>query len=63
MAYWVWLVMDLPVHSRSLDKVDGVAGIRIERTGSFRLSKKKLLDPVDEFRATNKTEGKPFPGS
>ena len=45
---------------RSLDKVDGVTGIRIERTGSFRLSKKKLLDPVEDFRANSKTEGMCF---
>ena len=46
------------VHAcRSLDKVDGVTGIRIERAGSFRLSKRKLGDPVDDFRANNKTEG------
>lgn len=42
---------------RSLDKVDGVTGIRIERTGSFRLSKRRLADPVEEFRANNRTEG------
>ena len=42
---------------RSLDKVDGVTGLRIERTGSFRLSKRKLTDPVDEFRASTRTEG------
>lgn len=42
---------------RSLDKVDGVTGIRIERTGSFRLSKKKFVDPVEDFRTSNKTEG------
>lgn len=40
-----------------MDKVDGVTGVRIERTGSFRLSKRKLMDPVDEFRANNITEG------
>ena len=43
---------------RSLDKTDGVTGLRIERTGSFRLSKKKLSDPIEDFRATNKTEGR-----
>lgn len=54
VARRVWSSLCVP---RSLDKVDGVTGIRIERTGSFRLSKKKLLDPVEDFRANNKTEG------
>ena len=42
---------------RNLEKEDPVTGVRIERTGSFRLSKRKLTDPVDDFRASHKTEG------
>ena len=57
ISCWELRVCVCCVCGRSLDKVDGVTGVRMERTGSFRLSKRKLVDPVEEFRASNRTEG------
>ena len=45
--------------SRSLDKLEsgGGGGGRLERGGSFRLSRRKLVDPIDNFRSNHRTEG------
>ena len=43
--------------SSSLDKVESGGGGRLERGGSFRLSRRKLVDPIDNFRSNHRTEG------
>ena len=44
--------------TRSLDKLEAGGGSgRLERGGSFRLSRRKLVDPVESFRNNHRTEG------